>query len=785
MARPNYGPQTRQRTKRLLEDLLAYANDDWETETRLPMRTSWQTERQLVVRTKVRFLVELTAQDAYPGKLAPEQIREALRRLQDFLGILEDNRPATQGSEDWHFTLKLWHHRRERTANLQKFDGEWEQRRSLKSKQVTREASAPQTIPDRRSRQDWGDAPEITAFYGRSEELTVLEQWIVHDNCRLVTVLGLGGVGKTALAVKLAERTQAHFDAVLWRSLRNAPPIEILLAELIQFLGEKSDVTLAETVDGQFIQLLDCLRNARCLIILDNLESVLRSSDRTGAYLEHHGAYGQLLRCVAESRHQSCLMITSREKSRGLSAKVGKTSLVRPLHLLGLTPIEGRVLLQEEGLSVTVDAAQALVERYAGNPLALRIAAPTILELFKGSIRQFLDYGAVVFGDISDLLNQQFQRLSPPETQVMMALAVNREPILLVSLQQDLIPPVSPQTLLEVVDSLYRRSLIEQSATAIVSADFDEHPALLLSFTQQPVVMEYATQKLIDQVIDEILGLTVNVFNRQFLINTQVKDYIQSAQICFLLKPISERLLQHFGNQQNMNSWINQYLLQLKSTADCQTGYAAGNLLNLLWHIGVNLAGYDFSELAIWKANLRGILLQRVNFSKADLSKSIFTQISGNILSAVFSPDGKLLATGIDRSIIVWQVVGSKQLFSFEGHTAWVTAVTFSPDGQSFASGSHDHMVRLWDVQTKQCRYTLRGHRSWIQTIAYSPDGNLLASGGNDKEVRLWDTQSGACIRVLRGHTSRILSVFFDPKSQRLISSSDDRTVKLWDTESG
>ncbi|HEY9602030.1 MAG TPA: NB-ARC domain-containing protein, partial [Allocoleopsis sp.] len=122
MARPSYGPQTQQRTKRLLEVLLAYANDELVNSDRIPIQFNWQTENQLIVRTKVRLLEELTALDQYQGKLDKEQIKEALHRLGDFIGILQDNRVSTQGSEDWHFTLQLWYKRFDTQANLNRFD---------------------------------------------------------------------------------------------------------------------------------------------------------------------------------------------------------------------------------------------------------------------------------------------------------------------------------------------------------------------------------------------------------------------------------------------------------------------------------------------------------------------------------------------------------------------------------------------------------------------------------------------------------------------------------------
>src|SRR5918998_6353109 len=138
--RPNYGPTAQERTKRLLEALLAYANDELEGSERLQIEANWQTQNKLVVRTKVRFLEELTAKYQQNSKLDTEQIKEALKRLKDWLEILEDNRTKTQGSEDWHFTLKLWS--KDKQENLKQFDCEWESRRVQKSKLIDREVSA-------------------------------------------------------------------------------------------------------------------------------------------------------------------------------------------------------------------------------------------------------------------------------------------------------------------------------------------------------------------------------------------------------------------------------------------------------------------------------------------------------------------------------------------------------------------------------------------------------------------------------------------------------------------
>lgn len=88
-------------------------------------------------------------------------------------------------------------------------------------------------------RQDLSEAVDVSSFYGRTTELALLEQWILQDNCRLIALLGMGGIGKTALSVKLAHQIKDKFDYITWRSLRHAPPINYLIAQLIQFLSNE------------------------------------------------------------------------------------------------------------------------------------------------------------------------------------------------------------------------------------------------------------------------------------------------------------------------------------------------------------------------------------------------------------------------------------------------------------------------------------------------------------------------------------------------------------------
>ncbi|WP_038298306.1 NB-ARC domain-containing protein, partial [[Scytonema hofmanni] UTEX B 1581] len=436
--------------------------------------------------------------------------------------------------------------------------------------------------------QDWGEAIDVSVFYGRSEELATLKQWIINDHCRLITLIGMGGIGKTALSVKLAQLLQTEFQYVIWRSLRNAPPIHELLTDLINFLSHQQETTLPESLDGKISCLIQYLRAERCLLVLDNVESILSSNDRAGTYRQGYEGYGHLFRCLGETNHQSCLVLTTREKPRGIRIKEGINSPIRSLRLPGLTGVQGEKILTEKGFCVSEDECLALVEFYAGNPLALKIVATTIHELFDGNVAQFLEQGAIVFGDISDLLDQQFNRLSTLEQQVMYWLTINREWVSFRELQEDIIPAVSFKDLLETLESLQSRSLIEKNSG---------------NFTQQPVVMEYVSDRLIEQICQEIQTVEIALFNNSCaLIRATAKDYVINAQIQMLLKPLADKLLNLLGTQENVQNYLNQLLSKLKSVAPRKPGYAGGNILNLLWQLDVDLSGYDFSNLTVWQA---------------------------------------------------------------------------------------------------------------------------------------------------------------------------------------
>ncbi|GGA34385.1 NB-ARC domain-containing protein [Okeania sp. KiyG1] len=165
---------------------------------------------------------------------------------------------------------------------------------------------------------DLENSPVFPYFYGRNQQLESSKKWILQDKCNLIFLLGRGGIGKTLFSIRLIKEIQNNFDYVIWRSLETSPTIEYILEDSIKFFSQQQETTLPSTLDEKITKLINYFAFSRCLLILDNAESILHSGCHIGKYREGYESYGYLFQRIAQSSHQSCLLITSRENQKQL-----------------------------------------------------------------------------------------------------------------------------------------------------------------------------------------------------------------------------------------------------------------------------------------------------------------------------------------------------------------------------------------------------------------------------------------------------------------------------------
>jgi WD40 repeat protein/transcriptional regulator with XRE-family HTH domain len=665
-------------------------------------------------------------------------------------------------------------------------------------------------------RLDWGAALSCPSFYGREPEQARLSQWIIEARCRVVSVLGLGGIGKSALSVQVMRLVAEHFQVVVFRSLRDAPSCKILLEDCLQILAPETLANVPDSLEGRLGLLLGSLREQRALLVLDNLECLLEEGEEAGRMRAGYEGYTRLLREVAHTEHQSCLLLTSREKPAALQGMESSHSLVRSLRLSGLEAAACEQLLAEHEITGSPEEQARLGEIYAGNPLALHIVAEAITDLFGGAIDQFLSGDTIIFGGITRLLDEQWARLSPLEQTVLCWLAALREPVSIADLLAELVASLSHAQVLEVVDGLHRRSLIERG----------QRPG---SFTLQAVVLEYVTTRLVALASAEIQHGRLLRLREQSFSQARAKEYVRQTQERLLLAPLLVRLQSAYQGRAEVERQLRTLLDALRESTEEAQGYGPSNLVALLRLLRGNLRGLDLSQLALRSAYLQGIEMQDANLSGTLMRECVLSDAFDALTAVTISKSGQYWAA-ISRQgeIRVWGQAGQALHLVWQAHTDNTFALALSPDEHTLASGSHDGCVKMWDVASGALLWSGWLTKS-VLCLAFSTDGSLLASGGLDATVRLWDAKLGTtlghlphpvsvfslawspdgcllasgdlagkirlwevpqtgparCVQILEGHTNRVRGLAFAPDSRRLASASYDGAIKLWEEGEG
>jgi NB-ARC domain len=313
------------------------------------------------------------------------------------------------------------------------------------------------------------DVPDLFSFYGRDLELKKLKQWIVEDECRLINIFGMSGIGKTALMSQLTAQIRDEFECVIWQSLRSKRSlVDLMDRDIFPSLPIEIIADAYNDVETRISLLIEQLSKHRCLIVLDDIHYIFSSGDLAGTYEDNYLDYKELFRRISKSNHQSCLVLIGWEQPREFAML---TRSICTLALDGLSSDAQQQILQDRGI-VNSDrwVDSILVPRgyangyYGGNPRWLNMIATTIKDMFGGRIEDFCqDSRLLLTNDLKLILQSQFDRLAEIERQVIYSIADRDRSISF----PDLIAAsqISPTDLLETLQSLGRRRLVNKVET--------------------------------------------------------------------------------------------------------------------------------------------------------------------------------------------------------------------------------------------------------------------------------------------------------------------------------
>jgi hypothetical protein len=336
-----------------------------------------------------------------------------------------------------------------------------------------------------------GQLPDVSVFFGRSEELDRLAE--LSESHRCVSVLGGAGIGKSALVSKLLQDIPMLFSRYIWQPLRHTPAPQTLLNNLVSCFEPNS--RQGGNFDSKMQQLLRHLRATRTLIIFDSAEcmhqrgQVEEGEPRT----QEKDSFAQLLRMLATEDHQSCIVLTSREPVTELMKLQAAGHLCKHIRLRGLDTQSCVDLLVNQGIS-SKEELLPIILRYRSEPLDLKLTASYIQNYCGGSVSQFLSYDTTLMSDVrEESLNRLFApdgQLSPLERAILIYISTKTEKTgaamrweeILTFLEDSLSGHSSMTSVVKALEFLNDCSLLEKTKDANTSENFYE---------VQPTIQKY------------------------------------------------------------------------------------------------------------------------------------------------------------------------------------------------------------------------------------------------------------------------------------------------------
>ncbi|MEL6581814.1 MAG: NB-ARC domain-containing protein, partial [Cyanobacteria bacterium J06621_12] len=317
-------------------------------------------------------------------------------------------------------------------------------------------------------------------------ELSTLSSWSQDADCRLIVVSGMTGAGKTTLVTRFANSIKEQFDYVIWFSLSQRPSLPKLLNKYLNIVNpQRANDSKSQELSFLLSELIDCLRRQKILLVLDGLQCILEVNQNSVSYQQEFEGYGQFLRSIISTNHQSLLVTTSRIKPKLLEYYA--KNQVRFLDLQGfdrkttmnfLGADQGNCLVEQELLNLSGTLQH--------NPQLLKIANNHI-DIFSQDDADQVIEDLCLLEAISELLEQELSYLSPLDKEIVYWLAISCSAMSSANLSRQIKHSQSQLKFLHSLKSLMERSLITEKEDN--------------SYELMPIMRAYLRRKLVKQAL--------------------------------------------------------------------------------------------------------------------------------------------------------------------------------------------------------------------------------------------------------------------------------------------
>lgn len=299
-------------------------------------------------------------------------------------------------------------------------------------------------------------SPKITKFYGRTTELSTLSQWLENPNTRLISVLGITGIGKSSLVKHFINTHTLPIDVIIWKNLKLSPSLDSILTQILTELYPDNQIS---NTQGLLNQALELFTQKSCLIILDNLQDIFMPQQLAGHYQPEYQNYQTFFQMITEIEHQSCIMLISQEKCQEMISLEPELYPSHCLKLFGLGEFYPADYSLNKGEVKDEEAWLKLINLYEGNPRFLQYVTTLIKDVFDGDISEFIKEDCLILTeDIKSIFDSIWRRLSDVEKNILLEWGKQNKPMSRDDIQQFL--SLSSTDIINGLQSLNKRFLL-------------------------------------------------------------------------------------------------------------------------------------------------------------------------------------------------------------------------------------------------------------------------------------------------------------------------------------